>query len=70
RSFLKLTSTYSKRLTGLLIGLRTRHLPLNQHLFRLTKVDSPDCPLTNRPRRHFSPRSIRQSKSQTEIHAR
>ncbi|KAG1718989.1 hypothetical protein EDD22DRAFT_975221 [Suillus occidentalis] len=44
RSFLKLTSSFSKRLTGLLNGLRTRHLPLNQHLFRLTKVDSPDCP--------------------------
>ncbi|KAG2054976.1 hypothetical protein BDR06DRAFT_854450, partial [Suillus hirtellus] len=44
RSFLKLTSSYSKRLTGLLIGLRTRHLLLNQHLFRLTKTESPHCP--------------------------
>ncbi|KIK35155.1 hypothetical protein CY34DRAFT_96608 [Suillus luteus UH-Slu-Lm8-n1] len=43
-SFLKLTSSFSKRLTGLIIGLCTRHLPLNQHLFRLTKTDSPDCP--------------------------
>ncbi|KAG2045532.1 hypothetical protein BDR06DRAFT_900569, partial [Suillus hirtellus] len=44
RSFIKLTSSFSKRLTGLIIGLRTRHLPLNQHLFRLTKIESPDCP--------------------------
>ncbi|KIK38873.1 hypothetical protein CY34DRAFT_90244 [Suillus luteus UH-Slu-Lm8-n1] len=43
-SFLKLTLSFSKRLTGLIIGLRTRHLPLNQHLFRLTKTDSSDCP--------------------------
>jgi hypothetical protein len=42
-SFTKLTATFSKRLTGLILGLRTHHLPLNQHLFRLTKVDSPDC---------------------------
>ncbi|KAG2138353.1 hypothetical protein DEU56DRAFT_736319 [Suillus clintonianus] len=44
RSFLKLTAQYSKRLTSLIISLCTRHIPLNQHLHRLTKVDSPHCP--------------------------
>ncbi|KAG2063459.1 hypothetical protein BDR04DRAFT_976731, partial [Suillus decipiens] len=41
---IKLTSSFSKRLTGLILGLRIHHLPLNQHLFRFTKVASPDCP--------------------------
>lgn len=44
RSFLKLTSTYSKRLTGLILGLRINHIPLNKHLFRLARTDSPHCP--------------------------
>ncbi|KAG2156408.1 hypothetical protein DEU56DRAFT_695682, partial [Suillus clintonianus] len=41
---LKLTAHYPKRLTSLLISLRTHHIPLNKHLHRLTKADSPHCP--------------------------
>ncbi|KAG2357450.1 hypothetical protein BDR07DRAFT_1297699, partial [Suillus spraguei] len=41
---LKLTSSFLKHLTRLLIGLCTRHLPLNQHLFHLMKSESPNCP--------------------------
>jgi hypothetical protein len=44
RSFVKLTSTFPKRLTALLIQLRTQHIPLNKHLHRLGKVNSPHCP--------------------------
>ncbi|KAG2122240.1 hypothetical protein DEU56DRAFT_746102, partial [Suillus clintonianus] len=44
KSFLKLTANCSKRLTSLLVSLRTRHIPLNKHLHRLTKVNSPHCP--------------------------
>jgi len=28
----------------MLIGLRSGHIPLNQYLFRIKKVDSPHCP--------------------------
>ncbi|KAG2345699.1 hypothetical protein BDR05DRAFT_880147, partial [Suillus weaverae] len=43
-SFIKLTSTFPKHLTGLILGLCTHHVPLNQHLFYLTKTAAPDCP--------------------------
>jgi ribonuclease HI len=44
RSFIKLTSTFSKRLTSLYVFLRTGHAPLNQHLHRIRKSDSSSCP--------------------------
>ncbi|KAJ8591586.1 hypothetical protein M405DRAFT_788630, partial [Rhizopogon salebrosus TDB-379] len=56
RSFIKLTSKFSKRLIGLLMSLRTRQIPLNVHLHRLGKTDTPrcpHCPLTNETVHHF-----------------
>ncbi|KAG2345442.1 hypothetical protein BDR05DRAFT_880659, partial [Suillus weaverae] len=44
RSFIKLTATYPKRLTSLLMNLCTQHVPLNKHLHRLSKSDTPSCP--------------------------
>lgn len=44
RSFIKLTSTFSKRLTSLYVFLRTGHAPLNFHLHRIRKSDSSSCP--------------------------
>jgi hypothetical protein len=44
RSFVKLTKSYPKRLTGLLMCLRTHHAPLNQHLHRISKSLTPSCP--------------------------
>ncbi|KAG2047230.1 hypothetical protein BDR06DRAFT_861007, partial [Suillus hirtellus] len=44
RSFIKLASTFSKRLTGLYVFLRTSHAPLNHHLHRIHKSDSSSCP--------------------------
>ncbi|KAG2046671.1 hypothetical protein BDR06DRAFT_898783 [Suillus hirtellus] len=55
-SFLKLTSTYSKCLTGLILGLRINHIPLNKHFFHLARVDSshcPHCPETKESIHHF-----------------
>ncbi|KAJ8586957.1 hypothetical protein M405DRAFT_332756 [Rhizopogon salebrosus TDB-379] len=43
RSSIKLTTKLSNRLTGLLISLRTRHVPLNPHLHHLGKSDTPRC---------------------------
>ncbi|KAG2075623.1 hypothetical protein BDR04DRAFT_1005240, partial [Suillus decipiens] len=40
---IKLTFTFSKCLIGLMLGLCTHHIPLNQHLFHLTKSATPDC---------------------------
>ncbi|OAX32738.1 hypothetical protein K503DRAFT_701595, partial [Rhizopogon vinicolor AM-OR11-026] len=40
---LKLTATFPKRLTSLLMNLRSRHIPLNSHLHRIGKSDSPNC---------------------------
>jgi hypothetical protein len=56
RSFIKLTAKFSKRLTSLLISFRTRHVPLNLHLHRLGKSDTPrcpHCPLTDESVHHF-----------------
>lgn len=44
RSFVKLTASFPKRLTGLYMALRTGHAPLNKHLHRLSKVENPSCP--------------------------
>lgn len=43
RSFVKLTATFPKHLTGLLMSLRSQHAPLNQH-HHIKKTDSPFCP--------------------------
>jgi len=42
--FMKLVSHLPKSQTSLYIQLRTRHIPLNQHLFRIGKSDTPECP--------------------------
>ncbi|KAG2074577.1 hypothetical protein BDR04DRAFT_1007659, partial [Suillus decipiens] len=41
---IKFTPSFSKYLTGLVLSLCTHYIPLNQHLYCLTKVDTPDCP--------------------------
>ncbi|KAG1773719.1 hypothetical protein EV702DRAFT_975753 [Suillus placidus] len=43
-SFIKLTATYPKRLTSLLMSLHTQHVPLNKHFHRLSKSETPSCP--------------------------
>lgn len=37
-------SSYPKRLTGLLMSLRSQHIPLNRHLHRINKSEHPYCP--------------------------
>jgi hypothetical protein len=44
RSFIKLTKSFPRRVTSLLIGLCTGHIPLNRHLHRIKKVATPYCP--------------------------
>ncbi|OAX35582.1 hypothetical protein K503DRAFT_696727 [Rhizopogon vinicolor AM-OR11-026] len=44
RSFVKLTATFPKRLTSLYMSLRMGHAPLNKHLHRIGKIESPHCP--------------------------
>lgn len=44
KSFVKLSATFSKRLTSLYLFLRTGHAPLNKHLHRIQKSASPSCP--------------------------
>ncbi|KAG2156411.1 hypothetical protein DEU56DRAFT_700514, partial [Suillus clintonianus] len=39
----KLTSSFPKKLTGLYMALHTGHAPLNRHLHRLGKTESPHC---------------------------
>lgn len=54
--FLKLTSSFSKAQTSLLMQLRTGHISLNAHLYRIGKADSPICPgcnIENESVRHF-----------------
>ncbi|KAG2127127.1 hypothetical protein DEU56DRAFT_691148, partial [Suillus clintonianus] len=47
KSFISLVKNLPKRHISLLIGLRTRHIALNQHLHRLGKSQSPNCPHCN-----------------------
>ncbi|KAG1748425.1 uncharacterized protein EDB91DRAFT_1245125 [Suillus paluster] len=44
RSFIKLNALLPKHLTGLLMNLRSKHIPLNKHLHRIHKAASPMCP--------------------------
>ncbi|KAG2135239.1 hypothetical protein DEU56DRAFT_738039, partial [Suillus clintonianus] len=34
-----------KRTSSLYVQLRTRHVPLNQHLHRINRSDTPHCPI-------------------------
>ena len=43
-NFLKLVDDLPKRHAAILFQLRTGHVPLNKHLHRISKVDSPKCP--------------------------
>ncbi|KIN95084.1 hypothetical protein M404DRAFT_108924, partial [Pisolithus tinctorius Marx 270] len=42
-SFTKLTAPLTKKQTGLLIQLRTSHIPLNKHLYCFKRSDTPMC---------------------------
>ncbi|KAJ8586919.1 hypothetical protein M405DRAFT_822535 [Rhizopogon salebrosus TDB-379] len=44
RSVLKLTATFPKRLTSLLMNLRSRRIQLSRHLHRIGKSITPNCP--------------------------
>jgi hypothetical protein len=43
-AFISLTQHLPKRHISLMLWLRTRHISLNQHLHRIGKSPSPDCP--------------------------
>ena len=49
-AFLRLISPLPRRQASLLVQLRTGHAPLNFHLHRITKADSPSCPQCGHPR--------------------
>ncbi|KAF5366709.1 hypothetical protein D9758_006447 [Tetrapyrgos nigripes] len=42
--FLDVTAKLARRQTSVLVQLRTGHIPLNAHLHRITKSDTPNCP--------------------------
>ena len=44
RKYLHLTQDLERRQASLLIQLRTGHIGLNQHLFRIRKAETPTCP--------------------------
>ena len=50
KKFLQLTASLPRRQASLLIQLRTGHAPLNHHLHRISKADSPACPECGHPR--------------------
>ena len=43
-AYLQLTSTLTRQQTSLLTQLRTNHVPLNYHLYRIKATPSPTCP--------------------------
>ncbi|OBZ65556.1 hypothetical protein A0H81_14412 [Grifola frondosa] len=43
-NFMKMVRNHSKRDSAILMYLRTGHAPLNKHLFRIGKSDTPRCP--------------------------
>ena len=43
KAFMKLTGSLRKRQAGLYIQLRTGHAPLNKHLHRFKRSDTPNC---------------------------
>jgi ribonuclease HI/endonuclease/exonuclease/phosphatase family metal-dependent hydrolase len=48
--YLELIKGLSRRKASLMIQLRSGHVPLHDHLFKLTQVDSPMCPGCERAR--------------------
>ena len=50
KNFLRLIDPLPRRHASLLIQLRTGHAPLNLHLHRITKAESPTCPQCGHPR--------------------
>ena len=50
KRYLQLITSLPRRHASLLIQLRTGHAPLNFHLHRITKTDSPSCPTCGHPR--------------------
>jgi hypothetical protein len=44
KKFLRLTKDLNRSQASLLMQLRTGHIRLNQHLFRIRKAESPSCP--------------------------
>jgi hypothetical protein len=42
--FLRLISDLDRNQSSILLQLRTGHIPLNEHLFRIKKAISPNCP--------------------------
>jgi ribonuclease HI len=57
KKFLKLTKDLNRSQASIIMQLRTGHIGLNQHLFRIKKVESPSCPhcrgLTVETVKHF-----------------
>ncbi|KAF5386072.1 hypothetical protein D9615_002179 [Tricholomella constricta] len=57
RKFLKLVASLDRRQSALIAQLRTGHSPLNQHLFRIHRSETPSCPhcqgITPETVRHF-----------------
>ncbi|KAG2052019.1 hypothetical protein BDR06DRAFT_938349 [Suillus hirtellus] len=43
--YIKLVNGLPKRTSSIYIQLRTRHIPLNHHLHRISKSNSPNCPI-------------------------
>ncbi|KAI6033804.1 hypothetical protein PISMIDRAFT_113320 [Pisolithus microcarpus 441] len=43
KSFVELAGSLRKKQTGIYIQLRTGHIPLNRHLHRIKKSDTPLC---------------------------
>ena len=44
KQFWKLAGKLNHRQMSMLVQLRTGHVPLQKHLFRIAKVDNPTCP--------------------------
>jgi ribonuclease HI len=44
KKFLKLTKDLNRSQSSIIMQLRTGHVGLNQHLFRIKRVESPSCP--------------------------
>jgi hypothetical protein len=44
KSFYKGTAGFTRAQTSLIMQLRTTHIPLNKHLYRIKRAQSPICP--------------------------
>lgn len=47
-TFQKLTKGFGKIHTSIIVQLRTGHAPLNRHLFKIKKIETPMCPACGR----------------------